>query len=126
MPKQKKKILLVEDEYFLAEMIRLRLEAENYEVHYAANGKEGVAKAKSDPPDLIVMDYMMPEMDGVEATRQIRADPRLKKIPVLFLTALTREEQKAKAKAVGAEDYITKPFETKDLVERIRKWLDGA
>lgn len=116
-------ILIVDDEFFLAETIKLRLESEGYQVLYAENGLEGVEVARQSRPNLIIMDYLMPVMDGVEATKQLKADPALAKIPVVFLTALARPQDSEKARAAGANDYLIKPFEMSDLMDLIQKWL---
>lgn len=128
MGEKKKKILIVDDEFFLAETIRYRLEAEGYEVLYAENGAEALkilsGKPESGHPvDLILMDYLMPVMDGVEATKKIKADPHLKGIPVVFLTALSRQQDRDRSAQSGADDYIIKPFEMSDLLQIIKKWV---
>lgn len=122
MKKENPGILIVEDEVFLAETIGARLEFLGYQVAYAENGQEALEKLKSNLPDLILMDALMPVMDGFEATHLIKADPRLKNIPVVFLTALAGPGDKEKAIASGAEDYLVKPFEVADLISLIKKW----
>ncbi len=118
-----KKIMLVEDEFFLAEMIKLRLESDGYIVSYAENGKQALELLAENPVDLIVMDQVMPEMDGVTATQHIKQDPKLKHIPVVFLSALSRKTDVDRAKAAGAEDYLIKPFEFEDLFNKIKHYL---
>jgi len=123
MAKAKKKILLVDDEYFLLEILKDRLEFHGYETVTASNGKEGVEKAVAEKPDLIFMDIMMPEMDGLEATRLIRANADTKNIPIICLTALGRPSDLENAKSNGANDYMIKPFQAQELLDKIQAYL---
>lgn len=118
----KKIILLVEDEFFLAKTIKARLEFHGYEVFIKENGVEALEFLKENKVNLILMDVMMPLMDGWEATKRIKADDKLKAIPVVFLTARARHEDHLKASEVGGQDYIAKPFESQDLLNVISKW----
>lgn len=118
----KKTILLVEDEFFLAKTIKARLEFHGYEVFIKENGVEALEFLKENKVNLILMDVMMPLMDGWEATKRIKADDKLKAIPVVFLTARARHEDHLKASEVGGQDYIAKPFESQDLLNVISKW----
>lgn len=118
----KKKILLVEDEFFLAKTIQTRLEFHGYEVFIKENGAEALEFLKTNKVDLVLMDVMMPVMDGWEATKRIKSDDKLKSIPVVFLTARARHEDHLKASEVGGQDYIAKPFESQDLLNVISKW----
>lgn len=119
---QKNKILLVEDEFFLAEMLKGRLEFAGYSVTCAEEGAHALSILKTDTFDLIIMDAIMPIMDGYQTCQKIKADPKLKKTPVIFLTARAREEDKKQAFDVGADDYLTKPFEVDDLIVKIEQW----
>lgn len=121
---EKKKILIVEDEFYLAETIKARLEYQGYEVLYAENGAEALKLLASTPVDLVLMDVMMPVMDGWEATRRIKADPKLKALPVIFLTARAQHEDHIKAHEVGGDDYLSKPFESEELLDIIKKWIE--
>lgn len=121
-----KKILIVEDEFYLAETIKARLEYAGYEVATAENGAEGLKFLGQGKPDLILMDVMMPVMDGWEATRRIKADPKLKQIPVIFLTARAQHEDHIKAHEVGGDDYLSKPFEADELMAMIKKWIEKS
>lgn len=118
-----KKILIVDDEYFLAEVIKARLESLGYEAQIAENGQEALTFLRKEKVDLILLDVMMPVMDGWATARKIRDDPRLKPIPIIFLTALSRHEDHLKAHDAGASDFISKPFETEDLVAKVKKWI---
>ncbi len=120
----RKTILLVEDEYFLAEAIKMRLEHSGYEVLTAENGLEAIELLLKRPVHLIIMDIMLPVMDGFEATKKIRAHDKLKNKPILFLTAKARPEDKEVAMAVGANEYVVKPFDADVLLSLIKKWLE--
>ena len=119
----KKKILIVEDEYFLAEMIRTRLQAHGYEASIAEDGEKALDFLTKEKVDLILMDVILPVMDGWEAAKRIKADENLKGIPLIFLTALARHEDHIKAHEVGGQDYLSKPFEMADLVTLVKKWV---
>jgi two-component system alkaline phosphatase synthesis response regulator PhoP len=118
-----KKILLVDDEPDILEFMEYNLKKENYIIVKANNGKEAIAKAKAELPDLIILDIMMPEMDGIEACRIIREDPALKDIVVAFLTARNEDYSQVAGFDVGADDYITKPIKPRVLVSRIQALL---
>lgn len=119
----KKKIMIVEDQFFLAEMIRTRMEFLGYETVYAEHGARALELLQKEPVDLVIMDVMMPVMDGIEATKRIRSDSKLKHTPVIFLTARARSEDREEAMKAGATDYIAKPFESSQLVTMVEKWL---
>lgn len=119
----KKRILIVEDQFFLAEMIRTRMEFLGYETLYAEHGARALELLQKGAVDLIIMDVMMPVMDGMEATKRIRADKNLKTIPIIFLTARARPEDRQQALDCGASDYIAKPFESSLLTKMVEKWL---
>ncbi len=119
----KKKILLVEDEKVLIETVTLRLEAFGYEVISAYDGFEGLEKAKKEKPDLIILDLMLPKMDGYKVCGLLKADTRYNKIPIIMFTARAQESDKKMGQEVGADAYITKPFEPQVLLEKIRELL---
>ncbi len=119
----KKKILLVEDEKVLIETVTLRLEAFGYEVISAYDGFEGLEKAKKEKPDLIILDLMLPKMDGYKVCGLLKADTRYNKIPIIMFTARAQESDKKMGQDVGADAYITKPFEPQLLLEKIRELL---
>lgn len=120
--RKKKLIFIVEDEFFLAESIQQRLENMGFTAIIAENGQEAMDLLQSSPCDLIIMDLMMPVMDGWEATQKVKGDDRLKKIPVIVLSARGTEEDKKKAKQLGADEYLIKPFSWDDLISLIEKW----
>ena len=111
-----KKILIVEDEANIRELLRLYLEREGYTVLEAENGVEGIKKWKSDKPDMLLLDVMMPVMDGWEVCREIRAESD---VPIIMLTAKGETFDKISGLEMGADDYVTKPFEVKELMARI-------
>jgi CheY-like chemotaxis protein len=117
-----KKIMVVDDEESLLELLRAVLEAENYEVVTANSGAECIEKLKTFRPDLILLDMMMPGMSGREVCEKIRSDPKTKDINVAFVTvAKFSEAGKGKLKDMNVKDYITKPFDNDDLVSRVKK-----
>ncbi len=117
------KILLVDDEPDILEFLSYNLEKEGYQVETAENGVEGLKKAKAIKPDLILLDIMMPEMDGIETCTQIRQDDSLNKTLVVFLSARTEEFSQLAGYEVGADDYITKPIKPKVLMSKIKALL---
>ncbi len=119
----KKKILLVEDEKVLMETVTLRLEANGYEVISAYDGFKGLEKAKKEKPDLIILDLMLPKMDGYKVCGLLKADTRYNKIPIIMFTARAQESDKKMGKEVGADAYITKPFEPQVLLAKINELL---
>lgn len=94
-----------------------------YEARYVERGEGALEMLAQEPFDLILMDWMLPGIDGLEVTRRIRQDPKLKAIPVVFMTARARAQDAEEARLAGASDYLAKPFESEDLVKLIRKWL---
>ncbi|UCF78498.1 MAG: response regulator [Candidatus Eiseniibacteriota bacterium] len=116
----KGKILVVDDEVYIVHILDFSLGMEGYEVVTALDGEEALAKVKSENPDLIVLDIMMPKLDGYETCRILKSDPEVKHIPVILLSAKGRNVDQQMGFQVGADDYITKPFSPRKLVERIK------
>ena len=116
----KQTILVVDDEKDLLDLIEYNLKKEGFAVLKAENGKEGIQKAKEHKPDLVLMDIMMPKMDGMEAVETMRADEELKSIPIIFLTARSDEKTEVEGLDKGGDDYITKPISTTKLISRIK------
>lgn len=119
MVKHNQRILIVDDESDIVELLKYNLSKEGYHVKTAQNGMEGVEKAKTFNPDLIILDIMMPKQDGVETCRRIREIPELANSFVIFLTARSEEYSEVVAFDMGADDYITKPIKPRALVSRI-------
>jgi two-component system alkaline phosphatase synthesis response regulator PhoP len=123
MSSSKQKILIVDDEPDILELIEYNLKKEGYQVYSARNGQEAVAEAKRTQPDLIVLDIMMPKMDGIEACRIMRTMPEFKNTFMVFLTARSEEYSEIAGFNVGADDYIAKPIKPRALVSRINAIL---
>src|SRR4026209_1751886 len=123
MSASKHKILIVDDEPDILELIEYNLKKEGYLVYTASNGQEGVAVAKKVIPDLIILDIMMPKMDGIEACRIMRTMPEFKNTFMVFLTARSEEYSEIAGFNVGADDYIAKPIKPRALVSRINAIL---
>ena len=118
------KILYVEDNEDNIYMLTRRLKKKGFEIVIANDGREGVSKAKTEKPDLILMDLSLPELDGWEATRLIKADQETSQIPVIALSAHAMKEHMDKALEAGGDVYDTKPVDIKRLLEKISKFLD--
>lgn len=123
MKKKDIRILLVDDEPDILEIVGYNLSQEGYQILTASNGKEAVAKAKKEIPHLIIMDVMMPEMDGMEATETIRKIPELKDVIITFLTARSEDYSQVAGFDAGADDYISKPIKPKLLVSKVKALL---
>ena len=115
---QKKRVLIVEDEKNIVDIIRFNLDREGYEVLEAYDGEAGLALARAEKPDLILLDVMMPKMMGFDVCRALRAEGD--NVPVIILTAREEEEDKVLGLEIGADDYITKPFSMRELIARVR------
>ncbi|MBC7784445.1 MAG: response regulator transcription factor [Burkholderiales bacterium] len=127
--KTKKKVLVVDDEKDIVEMMSFNLTRNGYDVVTAHNGNDALEVAQREMPDLIILDLMMPGLDGTEVTRRLKADPRMAKIPLVMLTAKGEETDVVVGLRLGADDYVTKPFSVKILMERLNTILrraDGA
>jgi CheY-like chemotaxis protein len=122
-PGAKPKILVADDNQMNALALEDYLTAVGYDLYFAADGEQALARAEEVGPDLILMDIQMPKISGVEATRRLRADPRFAGTPILALTALAMPGDRELCLAAGASAYIAKPFLLKDLVRAIREWL---
>jgi DNA-binding response OmpR family regulator len=118
-----RKVLVVDDEENIIQILEFSIAAEGYEVVTASNGEEAIEKARKEQPNLIILDIMMPKVDGYEACRVIKSNPLTKKIPVILLTAKGREIDKRLGFEVGAADYIVKPFSPSKLIEKINEYL---
>jgi len=117
------KILLVEDNEMNRDMLSRRLARRGYEVVVAVDGREGVAKARAETPALVLMDMSLPVVDGWEATRELRADPATRSIPIIALTAHAMAGDREKALAAGCDDFDTKPIELERLLGKIEALL---
>jgi len=125
-----KKVLLVDDDVEFCEATKLLLESKGYEVVLAYDGKEGLQQARAEGPDLVILDVMMPEMNGYDVCVVLKADPELKKLPVVLLTAVDRDLFKTTyTRAMGlmtqADDYIAKPVDPEELVKRVHDLMNN-
>ena len=123
MDENKKKILLVDDEFELVKMIKFRLEAGGYSVITAYNGQEALNKACQEKPDLIILDLMLPKIDGYKVCRMLKFDEKYRHIPIILFTARAQETDRDMGKEVGADAYIVKPFEPQELMGKIGELL---
>ena len=118
-----KKILLVDDEPDFLLLVKSRLEANGYETSEASDGVEALLKAKTEKPDLILLDLMLPKMDGYKVCGLLKKDRRYAKIPIILFTARAQEQDKKLGEEAGADAYLTKPFEPEALLAKIRELL---
>jgi two-component system, OmpR family, phosphate regulon response regulator PhoB len=114
------RILIIEDERALTKVLAYNLQREGYEVTVAHDGQEGLQKAQTHPPDLIILDLMLPTVDGLEVCRELRASEPTRTVPILMLTAKAEETDQVVGFSLGADDYVTKPFSVKVLLQRIK------
>jgi two-component system phosphate regulon response regulator PhoB len=117
------KILLVEDDANLVELIRYNLEKENFEVAVTADGEEALVMAEEERPDVVVLDWMIATLSGIEVCRRLRRSPQTASLPIIMLTARAEEADRIRGLETGADDYVTKPFSPRELVARIRALL---
>ena len=121
----KKRILIVDDQKDIVELIRFKLENEGFECLVAFDGEEGLQKAKKHKPDLILMDIMMPKINGYQVCRLLKSDENYKNIPIIMLSAKDQESDKFWGKESGADDYVTKPFDFEELFQKIQGYLEA-
>jgi DNA-binding response OmpR family regulator len=119
----KKKILLIDDEEDIVHLVEFRLKAAGYEVISAFDGQSGLDKARSENPDLIILDLMLPKMDGYKVCRMLKFDEKYKHIPVIMFTARAQDNDKKTGEEVGADAYVIKPFEPQMLLGKIAELL---
>src|SRR6478736_6285250 len=120
------RIMIVEDEEPLTLLLRYNLESEGYEVETSARGDEAEIKLKETPPDLLVLDWMLPGMSGIELCRRLRARAETERLPIIMLTARGEEGDRVRGLRTGADDYLVKPFSTAEFVARVRALLRRA
>jgi len=120
------RILLVEDEAALTMLLRYNLEAARYTVDTAARGDEAEIKLRENPPDLVILDWMLPGLSGIEICRRLRARAQTRQIPIIILTARGEESERVRGLATGADDYIVKPFSVPELIARVNALLRRA
>lgn len=119
-----KKVLIVDDEEDIVESLKFVLEQAGFECHCAYNGEEGLNLAREVLPDLIILDVMMPKINGFKICRLLKYDNKYKNIPILMVTARSQNEDKLIGEETGVDEYITKPFELDTIVEKVKGYLD--
>jgi len=119
----RKRILIVDDEAEIVKAVQIRLEHEGYDVLVASDGQEGLDKAKTESPDLVILDVMLPKLDGFEVCRFLKFDQKYKKIPVIILTARAQKIDEDTSRQVGADAYIAKPFDRGAVIAKIKELL---
>jgi len=118
-----KTVLIADDENDIVETIQFMLEAEGINCLTASDGEQALVLAKNSNPDLIILDVMMPKMNGYKICRLLKFDKKYKEIPILMVTARSQEEDKLIGEETGADEYITKPFEINEIVDKVKKYL---
>lgn len=116
-------VLVVDDDRVIQRLVGLNFEMKGYTVITAGDGVEGLMQARNERPDAVVLDVMMPMMDGLEVARALKADPHTASIPVVLLTARTKIDDMREGRDAGADDYVTKPFDPTELVQRVEGLL---
>jgi DNA-binding response OmpR family regulator len=123
MSGKNKKILIVDDEKDIVETLRFILEAEGFSCLTAYDGEEALTKTKAELPDLLILDVMLPKINGYKVCRLLKFDAKYKDIPILMVTARSQEEDKSIGEETGADEYITKPFNIEDVVSLVKQYL---
>ncbi len=121
-----RRILIIEDDKDIVELVRYNLEKEDFQVTAVADGVSGLAQVKKTPPDLLLLDLMLPKLSGLEICKDIRRDASLNRLPILMLTARGDEADRVVGLELGADDYVTKPFSPRELVARVKALLRRA
>ena len=119
------RILIADDEPNIVLALEFLMKKEGYEVQTVSDGEHALRAIEQSPPDLILLDIMMPKLDGYEVCQRIRSNPSLKDLVIIMLTAKGREVEREKGLALGADFYITKPFSTREVVQKVREVLSG-
>ena len=120
------RILVADDDPSILRLLQLNFELEGFEVHTASDGEEALVKARSASPDVIVLDVMMPGLDGLEVCRRLKEDGAMRTVPIILLTALGQERERREGMAVGASEYVMKPFDPDSLIRVVKGTLAGA
>jgi two-component system phosphate regulon response regulator PhoB len=121
-----KKVLLIEDDRVAAELIKESLDGEGYEVTWISDGTSGLAQVRKTPPDVLLLDLILPKMSGLDVCKAIRSDENLNRLPILMLTARGDEMDRVVGLEIGADDYVTKPFSPRELAARVKALLRRA
>lgn len=119
----KTRILLIEDDENITELVRYNLERSDYEVDCTADGEDGLIRATDETPDIVLLDWMLPNLSGLEICRRLRRNPETANVPIIMLTARSEEPDRIRGLETGADDYVTKPFSPKELIARMQAVL---
>jgi DNA-binding response OmpR family regulator len=125
VPPQEVRLLVIDDDPVIVDLLRVNFEIEGFEVASAADGQEGLERARAERPNLILSDIMMPRVDGLQLLSQLRSDPFTAGIPVVLLSAKAQNAEVQRGLALGADDYVTKPFDPMELLDRVNAVLDA-
>ena len=120
---EKRRVLLVDDEPSIVKMVGKRLEVEGFDVLLAMDGQEALAKARNENPDLIILDLMLPKLNGYEVCTMLKQDTRYQRIPIMMFTAKAQARDEKLGMECGADDYLRKPFQAKEMLEKVRRLL---
>ena len=120
---ERPKVLIAEDEETIVESLSFLMEKEGYDVSVATDGRTAISMIARDIPDMVLLDVMMPVCDGFEVVRAVRGDSNTRQVPIMMLTAKTREVDRRKGLELGVDDFVTKPFSTRDVVSRVKALL---
>ena len=121
---ERPKVLIAEDEETIVESLSFLMEKEGYDVSVATDGRTAISMIALDIPDMVLLDVMMPVCDGFEVVRAVRGDSNTRQVPIMMLTAKTREVDRRKGLELGVDDFVTKPFSTRDVVSRVKALLE--
>jgi adenylate cyclase len=119
-------VLVVDDDPMVVRILQMAFELEGYRVLTASDGEEGLRRGRDDRPDVILLDIMMPKLDGIAVAKALKGDASTASIPVILVSAKTSDDDRKRGLASGADDYVTKPFQQKALVERVKQLIAGA
>ncbi|UKV15153.1 response regulator [Thalassospiraceae bacterium SW-3-3] len=122
---ERPRVLIAEDEETIVESLSFLMEKEGYDVSVATDGQMAIAMIVRDLPDMVLLDVMMPGCDGFDVVRAVRENPQTRPVPIMMLTAKTREVDRRKGLELGVDDFVTKPFSTRDVVSRVKAMLAG-
>src|SRR5271157_3435389 len=118
-----RRVLVIEDDKDIVELVRYNLEKDGYQVASSADGSTGLSQIRKSPPDLLILDLMLPKLSGLDICKEVRRDVSLNRLPILILTAKGEEADRVVGLELGADDYVTKPFSPRELVARVKALL---
>lgn len=119
------RVLIAEDEPHIVESLTFVLNRSGYEVSSVLDGEAAIARLRSDPPDMVILDVMLPRLNGFDVLKQLKSDPALRSIPVIILTAKGQAQDRRMAEEIGVDGFMTKPFSNRDIVDEVRRLAPG-